>query len=254
MRLLLSISDKSLIVKNNFDGYKSEQNYDILKTIKRGKWKLRREGMKTVILNASPRKNWNTAKLLQSAASGAEAVGAEVEYVNLYDLSFTGCRSCMLCKRKEVERCRCYWKDDLSPIIDKVFAANTLLIGTPIYLGRPTSRYFAFMERLHFSSLSYDDYSNYFKGSVDVGLLVTMNATEEFYHKIYKKKFEEYAKEFELLNGEVFVYPCYNTLQVSDYSAFNMGSFDESVKKKAHAKQFPEDLKRAYDLGMRLSR
>ena len=95
--------------------------------------------MKTIILNASPRKNWNTAKLLKSAAEGALSTSAEVEYIDLYDLSFTGCRSCMLCKRKGVERCHCYWKDDLSPIIDKVFSADTLLIGTAIYLGRPTS-------------------------------------------------------------------------------------------------------------------
>ena len=119
---------------------------------------------KTLVLNASPRKAWNTAKLLKSAAEGARSAGSEVEYIDLYDLSFTGCRSCMLCKRKGAERCRCYWKDDLSPIIDKIFHADVLLIGTAIYLGRPTSRYFEVMERLHFCALSYDDYSNYFTG------------------------------------------------------------------------------------------
>lgn len=77
--------------------------------------------MKTIVLNASPRKDWNTAKLLKSAMAGAESTGAEVEYINLYDLNFTGCRSCMLCKRKDVKRCHCYWKDDISPVIDKVF-------------------------------------------------------------------------------------------------------------------------------------
>ena len=117
--------------------------------------------MKTIVLNTSPRKNWNTAQVLKAAMDGAKSTGAEVEYIDLYDLNFTGCRSCMACKRKDAERCRCYWKDDLSPVIDKVFAADALLIGTPIYLGRPTSQYFAFMERLHFSSFSYDDYSNY---------------------------------------------------------------------------------------------
>ena len=76
--------------------------------------------MKTIILNASPRKTWNTAKLLKSAAQGAKDAGAEVEYIDLYDLTFTGCRGCLLCKRKGVERCHCYWKDDLSPIIDKI--------------------------------------------------------------------------------------------------------------------------------------
>ena len=98
--------------------------------------------MQTIVLHASPRKAWNTATLLKSAAEGAKSAGSEVEYIDLYDLNFTGCRSCMLCKRKGAQRCHCYWKDDLSPIIDKIFRADVLLIGTAIYLGRPTSRYF----------------------------------------------------------------------------------------------------------------
>ena len=146
--------------------------------------------MKAIILNASPRKNWNTAQLLQSAMAGVKSTGADAEYIDLYDLNFTGCRSCLLCKRKNAERCRCYWNDELSPVIDKVYSADTLFIGTPIYLGNPTSQYFAFMERLHFSSLSYDDYSNYFKGRVNVGMLLTMNATKEFYEKMYKERFQ----------------------------------------------------------------
>lgn len=39
--------------------------------------------MKALVLNASPRKTGNTAKLLKSAADGARDVGAEVEYINL---------------------------------------------------------------------------------------------------------------------------------------------------------------------------
>lgn len=209
--------------------------------------------MKAIVINASPRKTWNTAKLLKSAAEGAKSAGAEVEYINLYDLNFTGCRGCMLCKRKGVERCHCYWKDDLSPVIDKIFHADVLLIGTAIYLGRPTSRYFELLERLHFCSLSYDDYRNYFTGKVNVGMFVSMNATKEFYDNLYKKSFEGYAKELEMLNGEVCLYPCYDTLQVSDYSKFNMGSFDEAKKKLSHEKNFPVDLKNAYQIGQKLS-
>jgi multimeric flavodoxin WrbA len=209
--------------------------------------------MKAIVINASPRKTWNTAQLLKSAAEGAKSAGAEVEYINLYDLNFTGCRGCMLCKRKGVERCHCYWKDDLSPVIDKIFHADVLLIGTAIYLGRPTSRYFELLERLHFCALSYDDYSNYYTGKVNVGMFVSMNATKEFYNNLYKKSFEGYAKELEMLNGEICLYPCYDTLQVSDYSKFNMGSFDESKKKLSHEKNFPVDLKNAYQIGQKLS-
>lgn len=208
--------------------------------------------MKTIVLNASPRKGWNTARLLKAAAEGARDAGSEVEYKDLYDLTFTGCRSCMLCKRKGVERCHCYWKDDLSPIIDEIFKADTLLIGTAIYLGRPASRYFELLERLHFCALSYDDYSNYFTGKVNVGMFVSMNATKEYYIKAYKKKFEEYAEELKMLNGEVLLYPCYDTLQVSDYSKFNMGSFSEARKRAAHEKNFPVDLANARKIGREL--
>ena len=210
--------------------------------------------MQTLVLNASPRKAWNTAKLLKSAAEGAKSAGSEVEYIDLYDLNFTGCRSCMLCKRKGAQRCHCYWKDDLSPIIDKIFRADVLLIGTAIYLGRPTSRYFEVLERLHFCSLSYDDYSNYFTGRVNVGLFVSMNASKEFYDRLYKDAFEGYARELQMLNGEVCLYPCHDTLQVADYSKYNMASFDEEKKKLSREKNFPRDLENAYQIGQRLVR
>ena len=208
----------------------------------------------TLVLNASPRKAWNTARLLKSAAEGAKSAGSEVDYIDLYDLDFTGCRSCMLCKRKGAERCHCYWKDDLSPIIDRVFQADVLLVGTAIYLGRPTSRYFEVMERLHFCALSYDDYSNYFTGKVNVGLFVSMNASKEFYDRLYKDAFEGYARELQMLNGEVCLYPCHDTLQVADYSKYSMAGFDAEKKQLSREKNFPKDLENAYAIGQRLVR
>lgn len=117
--------------------------------------------MKTIILNGSPRNNWNTAKMLWEAQKGAESVGAETEYIDLYDLSYTGCRSCLACKRKDVKRCHCFWTDDISPVIDRIFAADALIIGSPIYLGNITSQVHALIERLHFCALSYDNYSSH---------------------------------------------------------------------------------------------
>lgn len=209
--------------------------------------------MKTIVLNISPRKNGNTAQLLKAAASGAEAAGSETEYINVYDLHFTGCHGCMLCKRKGATRCHCYWKDDLSPLIDRIFAADTLLIGTAIYFGRPTSQYFALLERLHFTALSYDDYSNYFKGHINVGMFVAMNATQDLYDKLYKERFTNYAKELQFLNGEVSLYSCYDTVQVKDYTQYSMGAFDEQMKKAYYESQFPKDLENAYQLGKKLN-
>ena len=209
--------------------------------------------MKTIILNGSPRKNWNTALMLKEAQKGAESVGAETESINLFDLTYTGCRSCMACKRKGAERCHCFWKDDLSPVIDRIFDADALIIGSPIYLGDITSQVHGLIERLHFCALSYDNYSNYFTGKVDVGIILTMNAPKTFYNLAYRKKAKEVAQSFKALNGSVEVYACCDTLQVTDYSKYSMASFNEEHKREMRAKHFPQDLEKAFQMGRRLS-
>ncbi|MCR5073158.1 MAG: flavodoxin family protein [Clostridiales bacterium] len=209
--------------------------------------------MKTIILNGSPRKNWNTAMMLKEARKGAESVGAETEYIDLFDLSYTGCRSCLACKRKNAERCKCFWKDDLSPVIDRIFAADVLIVGSPIYLGDITSQVHALIERLHFCALSYDDYSNYFTGRVDVGIILTMNAPKAFYQMAYRKKAKETAQSFRMLNGSVDIYACCDTLQVTDYSKYDMAGFNEDHKKSIREKQFPADLEEAFRMGAKLS-
>ncbi|MBO6092771.1 MAG: flavodoxin family protein, partial [Oscillospiraceae bacterium] len=183
----------------------------------------------------------------------AESVGAETEYIDLYDLSYTGCRSCLACKRKEAERCKCFWPDDLSPVIDRILAADALIIGSPIYLGDITSHVHALIERLHFCTLSYDDYSSYFTGKVNVGIILTMNAPKAFYNIGYRKKAKETAQSFRALNGSVEVYACCDTLQVQDYSKYNMAGFDEAHKKEMRKNQFPKDLEKAFQMGASLS-
>ncbi|MBP5717906.1 MAG: flavodoxin family protein [Abditibacteriota bacterium] len=210
--------------------------------------------MKTIILNASPRKNWNTAQLLKSARKGAESVGAETEYIDLYDLSFTGCRSCMACKRKGGQRCHCFWKDDLSPVLDRVFSADALIIGSPVYLSDTTSQFHAFVERMHFVCLSYDDYHNYFAGKVNAGVIFTMNAPIDVYKRYYEQRLTEQAEQFRMLNGKVMVMPCCDTLQVKDYSKYDMAAFDENHKNEVHNRQFPVDLESAFQMGAALSR
>lgn len=210
--------------------------------------------MKTIIINASPRKKWNTAEIMQSAQKGAESVGAETEYINLYDVDFKGCRSCLICKMKGKEKCKCYWRDNLSPIIERILAADALLIGTPIYFGEPTSEFRALIERLIFCVLSYDDGSSYYTGKVNVGLFYTMNAPKQFFDESMKENLSKTEFLFNFLNGEVVSYPVCDTIQVSDYSKFNMAGFSQEAKEKQWILQFPNDLEKAFEIGASLSR
>ncbi len=210
--------------------------------------------MKTIILNGSPRKNWNTALLLKEAKNGAESAGAETEYIDLYDLSYTGCRSCLACKRKDHEKNRCYWQDDLSPLIDRILAADALIIGSPIYFGDITSQVRALLERLRFCTLSYDSFTNYFQGKVNTGIILTMNVPKEIYESTYTLKAAEIARSFSAMNGSVEVHACCDTLQTEDYSEYNMAGFNAEHKKEMRYTQFPEDLRKAFEMGERLSR
>ena len=197
----------------------------------------------------------NTAQLLKEAQKGAEAAGAETEYIDIFDYTFTGCRSCLACKRANGERNKCFWKDDLAPIIDKILAADAFIIGSPIYFGQPTASFRALWERLAFPVLSYDGGEiSYYDSKLNVGFIWTMNATGDYYENGIKptlKITEDTAPMF--FKGKVKSYASLDTLQVKDYSKFAMGDFDEAAKKERHDTQFPFDLKECYELGKELS-
>ena len=86
--------------------------------------------VKAMFVNGSPRKNWNTAKMLESAMQGAAEAGAECEMVHLYDIDFHGCKSCFACKIKNSKTNGvCAIKDDLRPVLGRlVEMANKLIV------------------------------------------------------------------------------------------------------------------------------
>ncbi len=210
--------------------------------------------MKMMIINASPRRDRNTAYLLHAVEDGAMAAGAETEYIDLYDFEPSGCHSCLVCKRKDAERCKCYWPDDISFLIDQILASDKLVLGSPIYFSEPTAGYRALFERLAFCCLSYDGGEPYFKGKVDLGFVYTMNGPQSYYETALRPGLSTTENILAgLLNGTVRVLPSFDTLQVDDYSLYAMGRFDEEHKKKVHEEQFPEDLAAAFELGKQMA-
>ena len=87
-----------------------------------------------MFFNASPRKGWNTHKMLDAAKAGAEEAGAAAEFVNLYDIKFPGCKSCFACKLKNARTCGvCAIRDALRPVLERARNADVLVLGSPIY-------------------------------------------------------------------------------------------------------------------------
>ena len=175
--------------------------------------------------------------------------------VYMCDVACAGCRSCLACKRKGVdEPSVCRWKDGLTPILDRIRAADRLIVGSPVYFGQTTSQFHALMERVCFPALSYNDYSSTFKGRIDVDVFLTMNASGPFYEEHYAEKFRSEFAPFHFLNGTTNVHAFCDTLQVKDYSLYDMAGFSEEHKRAVHTAQFPADLKRAFEIGADFSK
>ncbi len=206
--------------------------------------------MNTVIINAGPRKEWNTARLLNSALKGAEAAGSATAYVDLYDLSYSGCRSCLACKKKGVaEPCRCYFRDGLSPVIEQVHRADHLIIGSPIYFGEPTGQLRCFLERVLFPTLSYNSFSSIFPRTIDVDVILTMGETKDSYERNYRAKMEAYFAPFRSFRGAVRIHPVCDTAQVKDYSEYEMAGIAGARKLALHDAEFPAMLELAFAIG-----
>lgn len=135
---------------------------------------------KVIAINGSPRRNGNTAELLQQALKGAQEAGAETELINLYSLNFKGCISCFYCKRKDKEHGTCAMKDDLTPVIERIKEADALIMGVPVYFMNLSSGMSAFIERLLFSNYIYsNEIPTVFSKSLPNAFIYTMNMTEE---------------------------------------------------------------------------
>ena len=209
--------------------------------------------MKAIAINGSPRKGWNTETLLKEALRGAESVGAETQLVQLYDLTYTGCRSCFGCKRKGAQSCHCVWKDDLSPVLDEILKADALLLGSPIYFGSITGQMVSFLERLQFPLFSYDDYGRLFDGKVNAAFFYTMNAPAEYYQSDMAEGLQARSAMLQLLGGTVETYASCDTYQFEDYSKVHAAGFDAAHKKKMREEQFPRDMEAAFEIGCRLA-
>jgi len=210
---------------------------------------------KIVAINCSPRSAWNTATLVREAAKGAEAQGAEVTVIDLYKLEkFTGCISCFGCKLPDnLGKCIC--KDGLAPVLEEIRNADGLIIGSPNYLGDVTAGFRALFERLIFQSLTYKtEVRSYNQKQIPVLMIMTSNASEDFYAQIgYDAMLQRYQGSFHAFVGPTKILISSDTLQTHDYSRYNWTMFDPEHKKERHETVFPEDKKKAFDLGTQLA-
>jgi len=214
---------------------------------------------KVILINGSPRKNWNTHKMLMEAERGAKEAGAAAEIIHLFDLKYKDCISCFACKLKgNKTEGVCAVKDDLKPVLERIAEADGIIIGSPVYYGNLTGQALSFINRLLFPTMHYDrdpqtgKLKKVLEKDKKSGLIATMNASEECVKSGHVSSLESIAGYIGMVLGSCeTLYSC-DTYQFSDYSKYYAGMWDENKKAEHREKQFPIDLNDAYLMGKQL--
>jgi len=209
---------------------------------------------KVFILNASPRKNWNTYKMCESFANGVKASGAEAEIVNLYDVDFKGCRSYFACKLKGGKNFgRCAYPDGLTSILDKISKADGVVLASPIYFGDVTGVARSLIERLFFPFFEYKEgYPSIAPKKLKTAVIYTMNVDENLANEIYADLFSKVEGFMEVAFSKPQRICAFDTYQFSDYDKYVCEVFDKNHKLKQREEQLPKDLEKAYQAGLNM--
>jgi multimeric flavodoxin WrbA len=103
-------------------------------------------------INASPREGSNSGLLITHSLERLAETYDDVEYevVTLKDENVTACQYCDVCGKKktgEFVPCVRAKKDGVQAILDKMVAADGLLVATPVYFGLPSDLFTTFVMR-----------------------------------------------------------------------------------------------------------
>jgi multimeric flavodoxin WrbA len=102
--------------------------------------------MKVVAFNGSARKDGNTAILVRRIFAELEKEGIETELVQLAGQPIHGCAACRQCFTNKDRRCAV--EDDIAnDCIEKMLAADGIILASPVYFADITSEMKALIDR-----------------------------------------------------------------------------------------------------------
>jgi len=102
--------------------------------------------MKAVAFNGSARKDGNTAILLGYVCRELENEGIETELIQLAGSRIHGCIACMQCYENKDRRCAVK-EDVVNSCIEKMLAADGIILGSPTYFANVSTEMKALIDR-----------------------------------------------------------------------------------------------------------
>ena len=105
---------------------------------------LERESLNALSMSGSPRKGGNSDTLCDQFMKGAQEAGNEVEKVWVQGRKVAPCLACYYCKDHKGE---CAIKDDMKEILEKMLAADVLVLSSPVYFYSISAQLKAVIDR-----------------------------------------------------------------------------------------------------------
>jgi len=105
--------------------------------------------MKVVAFNGSARKDGNTAILIRRVLKVLEEEGIETELIQLAGEQIRGCTACGICRKVQNKQCKIV-NDNVNLYIEKMAAADAIILGSPTYFSMMTSEMKALIDRAGF--------------------------------------------------------------------------------------------------------
>jgi len=105
--------------------------------------------MKVIAFNGSPRKDGNTSLLIKEVFTELETEGIETELIQLGGRPIHGCTACMKCGKNKNAQCALSG-DSLNDHLAKMFEADGIILGSPVYFTDVTTEMKALIDRAGF--------------------------------------------------------------------------------------------------------
>lgn len=111
---------------------------------------------KILVLSGSPKKDGNTASLVNAFAEGARSKGTQVEIVYTAFLKYktTGCTSCRTCQK--LDKYECVINDEAKPVLAKMSKVDVIVMATPLYFFAASAQIKLIFDRM-FSLYKWDN-------------------------------------------------------------------------------------------------
>jgi multimeric flavodoxin WrbA len=138
--------------------------------------------MGVLIISGSPRKKGNTELLLSILELELQKNNVSTEFISLSSKKINHCMNCDKC----VGINKCIQNDDFNSIYSEILKNKGLVVGSPVYVGMPTSLLMAFLQRLTYVSHNNNHpLSKKIGGPIAIGgengQLTTINCLIDFY-------------------------------------------------------------------------